>query len=152
MIQELPAFPCPHCHERAFTKTALEEEPAEAGTVVLSHLYACHACGENYLATVEVAADRSRTETWEYYLDREIELMRSRRYAPVGPYNLAETGETFAIDGQAVTEASWRAALEGLRSAPSTAVPAPAPVFTEQWLGWWSATSAARHAAVRRAA
>ena len=141
MTTELPAFPCPHCHARAFTKRAVESDaPAGAGTV-LAHLYVCGACGENYLATVHVAADRTRTETWDYYLERGVALRRARRYVPSGAHALDEVEPLFAIDGRAVSETAWRAALDGLRSAPSPLVAgaADARTLAGRWSAWWSA-------------
>lgn len=141
MTTELPAFPCPHCRERAFTKRAVESDaPPEAG-VVLAHLYVCDACGENYLATVHVAADRTRTETWDYYLERAVSLRRGRRYVPAGPHGVVEVEPLFAIDGRPVAEGAWRAALDGLRAAPSPLV-AGAPdarTLAGRWTAWWSA-------------
>ena len=145
MTTELPAFPCPHCRERAFTKRAVASDaPAEA--TVLAHLYVCDACGENYLATVHVAADRTRTETWDYYLERETSLRRARRYVPSGAHGLAEAEPLFAIDGQPVAEAAWRAALDALRAAPSPVVGQPAPTLAGRWVAWWSAATPLRPA------
>ena len=141
MTTELPAFPCPHCRERAFTKRAVESDaPASVGTV-LTHLYVCDACGENYLATVHVAADRTRTETWDYYLERSVSLRRARRYVPEGAHGLTEIEPVFAIDGRAVPERAWRAALDGLRAAPSPIVAesSDARTLAGQWVAWRAA-------------
>ncbi len=147
MFQELPAFPCPRCHERAFTKRAVENDaPASSGTV-LTHLHLCHACGENYLSTVHVGPDDVRTETWDYYLDRETSLRRIRRYEPSGPHRLVEQDPVFIVGTETVTEASWRAALETTRGATSLLLdedPQLEPAlsaFVERWLAWWSRTA-----------
>ena len=141
MTTELPAFPCPHCHERAFTKRAVESDAPSDSSAVLAHVYVCDACGENYLATVHVAADRTRTETWDYYLERAVSLRRVRRYAPAGAYGLSEEAPLFAIDGRAVSEGAWRAALDGLRAAPSPLVAgaSDARTLAGRWAAWWSA-------------
>ena len=148
MLKELPAFPCPRCHERTFTKRRLDVDvPATTGTV-LTHLHVCHACGENYLSTVHVAPDRSRTETWDYYLDRGTTLRRVRRYAPAGAHHLAEDEPLFVVGADPVPEATWRAALAAVRKAPSPLLadaPVPSPVlstFVERWLAWWAKTTA----------
>ena len=148
MLKELPAFPCPCCHERTFTKRRLDvDAPAAAGTV-LTHLHVCQACGENYLSTVHVAPDRSRTETWDYYLERDTTLRRVRRYAPAGTHHLVEDEPLFVVGTEPVTEATWRAALAAVRGAPSPLLadaPVPSPAlstFVERWLAWWAETAA----------
>ena len=146
MLPELPAFPCPHCHERAFSKRPVAHDDAVSAGTLLAHVYLCHACGEDYGATVHVGADRSRTETWDYYLERSRSLRMVRHYEPSGAYHLAESDPVFAIDGEIVTEDAWTEALAATREAPSPildAAPADAPArlaFAERWLAWWSAT------------
>ncbi len=146
MLLELPAFPCPSCHERAFSKRPVPHDaPASAGTV-LTHLYVCHACGENMLATVQVGPDRARTETWDYYLERSPSLRMVRQYAASGAHHLAEKEPTFVLGGEVVAEAVWQTTLASLRQAPSPLLdgaPTEAPArtaFAERWLAWWSAT------------
>lgn len=143
MTPELPAFPCPHCRDRTFTKrTVANDAPASAG-VVLTHLHLCTSCGENYLSTVCVAPDRTRTETWDYYLDREAPLRRVRRYEPVGPYGLDEVAPLFVVAGRSVPEAEWREALAYARAVPSPLLEqdtaeTPAATVIERWMAWWS--------------
>ena len=146
MTPELPAFPCPHCRDRSFTKrTVANDAPASAGTV-LTHLHVCTSCGENYLSTVSVAPDRTRTETWDYYLERETSLRRVRRYMPAGAYELAEAEPLFVLDGQAVPEAEWRAALACARTAPSPLLAEDAETARtasaiQRWMAWWKSVS-----------
>ena len=154
MIQELPAFPCPHCHERTFTKRRVPNDaPVSAGTV-LTHLHLCPSCGENYLSTVHVAPDRTRTETWDYYLERATPLRRVRRYDPAGTYALAERPQLFLIGGELVTETAWRSALSTAREAPSPLLdeePLSEPAraaLVERWLAWWTRTARPRLPAI----
>ncbi|MEM1117259.1 MAG: hypothetical protein AAF845_07780 [Bacteroidota bacterium] len=144
MTPELPAFPCPHCGDRAFTKrTVANDAPASAGTV-LTHLHVCTSCGENYLSTVCVAADRTRTETWDYYLERETSLRRVRRYTPAGTYDLVEAKPLFIVDGRDVAEAEWRAALASARAMPSPLLDAETSRTAstiQRWMAWWKAVS-----------
>ena len=144
MTPELPAFPCPHCHQRSFAKRAVEHDASRSVGVFLTHLHVCTSCGENYLSTVHVAADRTRTETWDYYLDRATSLRRVRRYRPHGAHHLRECEPLFVIDGAAVSEAEWRRALADARTAPSPLVceeTRPTTAFAERWLGWWSSVA-----------
>ena len=141
MPQELPAFPCPCCHERTFEKRSVENDaPVTMGTV-LTHLHLCHACGENYLSTVHVSPDRLRTEVWDYYLDRLTPLRRVRHYEPSGAHGLRETASEFLIGAEHVSETAWRSALATARTTPSPLVEAPASTFAERWLAWWAKAS-----------
>lgn len=140
MPQELPAFPCPCCHERSFTKRPVGTDDSGDSETTLTHLHVCHACGENYLSTVQVAADRSRTETWDYYVDRQMALRRVRRYEPSGAYGLAETEQAFVFRGEPVPEAEWRAALEAVRATPSPLIEAlTATAIVDRLVSWWMA-------------
>ena len=145
MTPELPAFPCPHCQALAFVKRPVSNDaPASAG-LLLTHLHLCTSCGENYLSTVHVAPDRTRTETWDYYLDRETAMRRVRRYAPAGAHDLRELTPLFILDGEAVPEAAWRSELATARAAGSPLVAqeedARSSALVERWLGWWHAVT-----------
>lgn len=135
----LPAFPCPRCEARAFHKQSVACA-AESPDVVqsLAHLYVCHACGENYLATVQVQRDGARTETWDYYLERDVAMRRVRRYEAAGPYGLRELDPLFVLDGRAVSEVEWRASLSATRAADSPLVE-PAPnALIDRWRALWT--------------
>ena len=91
---------------------------------VLAHLSVCSACGENYLAVVHEDLDRSRVETFDYYLDREPALRRVRGYEPRGRFGEpTEVATLFFVGDEAVSEATWREALAGLRAVASALVP-----------------------------
>ena len=135
----LPAFPCPCCDARAFHKRPVACA-AESPDVVqsMAHLYLCHACGENYLATVQVERDGTRTETWDYYVDRALAMRRVRRYEPAGAFALAEAAPLFVLAGEAVSETAWRAALDGAR-AETAPLPEAAPdALIGRWRALWT--------------
>ena len=135
----LPAFPCPRCEVRAFHKQSVACTPESPDIVQsLAHLYVCHACGENYLSTVSVQRDGARTETWDYYLERDTQLRRVRRYEPAGAYALAESDPLFVLDGAAVTEAAWRAALGATRSQASPLVERSPEALIDRWRVLWA--------------
>ena len=145
MTPELPAFPCPHCQARAFVKRAVSNDAPPSAGLLLTHLHLCTACGENYLSTVHVAPDRTRTETWDYYLERETAMRRVRRYAPAGAHDLRELAPLFLLDGEAVAEPAWRSELAAARAEPSPLVApkddARTSALLERWLQWWSAAT-----------
>ena len=144
MTPELPAFPCPHCQERAFTKKAVANDAPPSIGLMLTHLHLCSACGENYLSTVHVAPDRTRTETWDYYLDRTVPMRRVRRYVASGAHDLRELAPLFILDGNTVPEAAWRAELATARAEASPLVAsedARTSALIERWLQWWGAAT-----------
>ena len=144
MTPELPAFPCPHCQARAFVKRSVSNDAPPSAGLVLTHLHLCMACGENYLSTVHVAPDRTRTETWDYYLDRETAMRRVRHYAPDGAHGLRELAPLFVVDGQAVPESDWRSELAAARTEASPLLAqeeARTSALLERWLQWWSAAT-----------
>lgn len=140
----LPAFPCPRCEARTFHKQSVPcaAESAEVAQS-LAHLYVCHACGENYLATVQVERSGARTETWDYYLEREVGMRRVRRYEPAGAYALAEATPLFVLNGQAVSETTWRAALDATRTEASALVETAPDALIDRWRALWARPAAA---------
>ena len=134
----LPAFPCPHCDARAFHKHPVACAAESADVVqAMAHLYVCHACGENYLATVQVERDGTRIETWDYYLDRDVAMRRVRRYEATSAYALTESASLFVLDGEAVSEASWRAALDVARAAKAPLDKAAPDALIARWRPLW---------------
>lgn len=134
----LPAFPCPHCEARAFHKQSVACASESADVIqAMAHLYLCDACGENYLAIVQVERDGTRVETWDYYLERDVAMRRVRRYEAAGPYALAETSPLFVLDGRAVSEAAWRAELDAVRGTRSPLVETEPDALIARWRALW---------------